>query len=212
MASQRVHIGALFDELAEDYEVLRLEVGWSPWEQLDAALGEGSLEGWRILDVGCGTGEVAEALIARGAEVVGVDASAQMCAQAAENVPGGTFIEATLGDGLPFRNGSFDAVIALGCMEYVADLHNACRDLVRITRSGGVVLYAIELCGHRFAGGDTRKVPLYDVWWRYRLPMSDVIADARELLEGADVRVVPAYHLEETGEDLMYGRVIGRAR
>ena len=50
------YIGALFDELADDYDEMHREVGWDPWPHVRAALGNGALDGKRIVDVGCGTG------------------------------------------------------------------------------------------------------------------------------------------------------------
>src|SRR5947208_17154775 len=43
--------------------------------------------GERILDVGCGTGHLTAQIAERGAEVVGLDASVSMVAQARQNFP-----------------------------------------------------------------------------------------------------------------------------
>ena len=43
---------------------------------------EGDFRGRRVLDVGCGTGRLADALAERGAKVWGVEPSAEMLAQA----------------------------------------------------------------------------------------------------------------------------------
>lgn len=47
-----------------------------------------------ILDVGCGTGWLAQALSARGYHVTGIDSSAVMLAYATENAPTATFVQA----------------------------------------------------------------------------------------------------------------------
>ena len=46
------------------------------------------LPGERVLDLGCGSGELTAQIAARGAHVVGVDASPEMVARARERFPG----------------------------------------------------------------------------------------------------------------------------
>jgi trans-aconitate methyltransferase len=65
---------------------------------LDAVGAKSSLE---ALDLCCGQGNVSEALIGRGCQVVGVDFSPVMLSLARERVPNATFIEADAQD-LPF--------------------------------------------------------------------------------------------------------------
>src|ERR1700733_2407871 len=54
--------------------------------------------GERILDLGCGTGHLTAELVRRGAEVVGIDHSSVMVAQARTNYPELTFLEADARD------------------------------------------------------------------------------------------------------------------
>lgn len=49
-------------------------------------------KGDRILDLGCGTGHLAEALVSRGFVVVGIDGSAEMLSRAKKKVPEGEFV------------------------------------------------------------------------------------------------------------------------
>ena len=64
------------------------------------------LDGRRVLDLGCGKGRFARSLIERGAQVVGLDLSAGMLAEAA-----GVLSGASLGPaGCRFGRASFDAV------------------------------------------------------------------------------------------------------
>lgn len=74
------------------------------------------LSGWRILDAGCGSGVLAYALALRGADVLGVDLSAQMIDFAAERYAGQA-MSGTLtfkaGDMLSPDAGRFDAVVAM---------------------------------------------------------------------------------------------------
>jgi ubiquinone/menaquinone biosynthesis C-methylase UbiE len=64
--------------------------------------------GMRVLDVGCGPGRHAHALLAHGIDVVGLDISMAFLRAAGE----GTWVRADARR-LPFSNGSFDAAISL---------------------------------------------------------------------------------------------------
>lgn len=69
--------------------------------------------GARVLDLGIGTGREVPALLDAGALVTGLDASPRMlevCAKRARPVP---LVQADFYAGLPFPDGSFDAVLAL---------------------------------------------------------------------------------------------------
>ena len=50
-------------------------------------------QGEHILDIGCGTGELSQQISEHCQEVVGIDQSANMVAQARENYPALTFLE-----------------------------------------------------------------------------------------------------------------------
>ena len=75
------------------------------------------LPGERILDLGCGTGELTAQLAQSGAEVVGLDASASMIAKARQSFPHLTF---QLGDAREFvTNQSFDAVFSNATLHWI---------------------------------------------------------------------------------------------
>ncbi|MEJ5225432.1 MAG: class I SAM-dependent methyltransferase, partial [Anaerolineales bacterium] len=78
--------------------------------------------GQRVLELGCGTGDLLAAL--RPAEGVGVDFSAEMICRAAQKHPGLTFIQSDVHD-LSALRGPFDVVI-------LSDLVNDAWDIQRI--------------------------------------------------------------------------------
>lgn len=67
--------------------------------------------GWRVLDVGCGTGTGMVPYVDAGCDVVGVDVSAAMLDKATARLGGRAEVHLTDGSGLPFADGSFDLVM-----------------------------------------------------------------------------------------------------
>jgi demethylmenaquinone methyltransferase/2-methoxy-6-polyprenyl-1,4-benzoquinol methylase len=97
----------------------------------------------RILDVATGTGMVAFALAARGAEVIGLDQSEAMLAAArarlARTPALASRITFLLGEAeaLPFADGEFDALSFTYLLRYVDDRAATMRELARVVVPGG---------------------------------------------------------------------------
>jgi SAM-dependent methyltransferase len=100
---------------------------------LDAAGAQANL---KALDLCCGQGNVSEALVACGCEVVGVDFSSVMLAFARARVPGATFREADAQQ-LPFGEGEFDVVVSNFGVCHVPDQPRALAEVRRVLRLGG---------------------------------------------------------------------------
>ena len=73
------------------------------------------LEGCRILDAGCGTGQISVELACKGAEVVGVDISERLITVAEKRLPEALKkkVKYEVGDMLDEKYGTFDYVIAM---------------------------------------------------------------------------------------------------
>lgn len=98
------------------------------------------LGGLRILDVGCGDGEVAVELWKHGALVTGIDASPAMIetAQARATRHGADIaFEVATAQSLPFPPDRFDAVIAVTVLCFVEDAAPIFREMARVLRPGG---------------------------------------------------------------------------
>jgi ubiquinone/menaquinone biosynthesis C-methylase UbiE len=102
--------------------------------------------GTEILDIGTGTGADAIALarsVGPRGRVIGLDRSAEMLAEARRRAAGsGLPLEFVQGDAsaLSFDDGSFDRCRAERVLVHIADPAAAVREMVRVTRPGGVVV------------------------------------------------------------------------
>ena len=106
---------------------------------LDAA---GVTAGTRVLDVGCGLGDLAAAAAARGAHATGSDLAEGMVEAARRRHPG---IEFQVADAerLPFADGAFDATVSAFVVNHMPDPERGAAELVRVTRPGGRVALAM---------------------------------------------------------------------
>ena len=131
----------IYDRIASRYDRLHgrwlRHAGGSAQTAFEAALVTHLAPGQRLLDAGCGTGQLARRLLAgagRGAEMTLLDASAKMLAHAAD-------LPVTRTEGclmaLPFADQSFDIVTAAWCIEATPNPARALRDLLRVLCPGG---------------------------------------------------------------------------
>jgi len=102
----------------------------------------GTAPGERILDVGCGTGSMTDALAEPGthAAIVGIDVSEPYVAfaRARTSDPRITF---DVGDvvSLPYPVGHFDRAVSQLVLMFLPDPHSAIAEMRRVVRPGGVV-------------------------------------------------------------------------
>lgn len=100
--------------------------------------------GKRVLDLGCAGGFMAEALVARGAQVTGIDPAAQAIdAARAHAAAAGHDIryDVGVGEALPYADASFDAVVCVDVLEHVQDLAQVMAEVARVTVPGGLFLF-----------------------------------------------------------------------
>jgi demethylmenaquinone methyltransferase / 2-methoxy-6-polyprenyl-1,4-benzoquinol methylase len=134
-------VRAMFDRIARVYDRMNglmtagMHHRWRERAVDLAAVGPGS----RALDVATGTGDLAIALRARGAEVVAMDFSERMLELARAKAPDIRF-EAGNALALPYADGEFDAVtVGFGARNF-SDLGKGLAEMARVTRPGGRVV------------------------------------------------------------------------
>ena len=122
----------------------RIAVGYAPGAaefiaRLDLAHGE------RVLDVACGTGNLALPAARAGANTTGIDIAPNLIAQAIESAAAeGISARFDVGDAeeLPYADGSFDTVVSMFGAMFAARPTRAAAELLRVTRSGGRIAMA----------------------------------------------------------------------
>jgi 2-polyprenyl-3-methyl-5-hydroxy-6-metoxy-1,4-benzoquinol methylase len=107
--------------------------------------------GARVLDLGCGTGDLALSLAAANRRVTGCDISVEMVDRAAQ-ADEAQAVEWTRLDPswqmLPFRDGAFSAIVASSVLEYLDDPASVLRECARILQPGGMLLCSVPDLRH----------------------------------------------------------------
>lgn len=134
----------MFEELAPDYDRMNLLITFGLAPAWRFELVRRALPCGRALDLGCGTGDLMEALLAGDPEAtaVGFDLTPAMLRAARVRVDaleGGARARLTQGDAeaLPFEDGAFDTVVSAFLMRNVHDRAAAYREVSRVLKPGG---------------------------------------------------------------------------
>ena len=133
-------------QIPGDYQYRALHQGWAVqryWHRLKFKVIDeyGRPEpGMRILDLGCGSGVIADYLASRGAETVGVDVNPQAIQFASANFTRSNLsFQLGLVDELQFPPGCFDQIYLLEILEHLfpAQTHELLCQLRMLLRPGG---------------------------------------------------------------------------
>jgi ubiquinone/menaquinone biosynthesis C-methylase UbiE len=143
-ASERRY-GKVFDQVAAEYDRSRPAY---PDELVDRACQLAGIEsGDRVLELGCGSGQLTRSLLARGLRVVALEPGKQLISLAAQKLqaaPGMEFVNARFEDAqLP--DGSFRAVFSASAFHWI-DPEVSWEKVARVLVPGGT-LALIQYCG-----------------------------------------------------------------
>jgi SAM-dependent methyltransferase len=99
----------------------------------------------RVLDVGCGEGQVARHVVATtgATRVVGVDPSDAQLVVARERAGGPVYVRGAA-DALPVPDAGFDAAVACLVFEHITAVDAALAEVARVLRPGGVFLFLLN--------------------------------------------------------------------
>ncbi len=157
MSSRRSHaeqVRDLFDREASGWN-LRYAPGAAMQGRIDrfcSALVPRVPTGQRVLDLGCGSGQITRAIASKGWRTTGCDISTQMLDKARSET-GALEIEWVGIDpaetlSLPFEDCRFGAVIASSVLEYLDHPRQALREIGRVLAVGGYLLATVPDLRH----------------------------------------------------------------
>lgn len=183
-------VQAMFDAIAPRYDLVnrvmtfRMDVGWR--RRCVGALG--LVPGSLVLDLACGTGDLARELAGRHLRPVGADLSIGMLAAAPSGFPR---VQAD-GSRLPFPDQAFDGATCGFALRNFTDLRATLGDLARVLRPGG-----------RMALLEVAEPPNPLMRWGHGLYFGQVVPRVGGLLSDPDAyRYLPrsVEYLPEPGE------------
>lgn len=133
-------------DLTADY---RRQYAWRSWDIAYQQLGD--LRGLSVLDLGCGPGDQAADLAARGARVLGMDMDASLLAAArARGIPGASFVQADIADPASYGGLAVDGIWLSFAAAYVLRIADALETWAGVLRPGGwlAITEVNDLFGH----------------------------------------------------------------
>lgn len=149
-----------YDELAEHWAEITQSTERTDllWPTLDAMLGD--VDGLSVLDAGCGSGVYAAKLIQQGADVIGVDASEAMIAEARELAPDAQFYHGDLAEGLDFLDDdSLDVVLCQHVFSHLPALASPIAEFARVLVDDGALVVSTHNPVHDYVVVREREYP-----------------------------------------------------
>lgn len=134
-----------YDNFAESYSTDNESSLFNAYYERPAMIDlAGDVKERRILDAGCGSGPLAEALLAKGAIVTGFDSSPAMVELARRRLGADAELHvAELGQPLPFADGAFDDVVVSLVLHYLRDWTAPLAELRRVLKPGGRLILSV---------------------------------------------------------------------
>ena len=185
-SSKAARVLRIFESIAGDYDRAnaRISLGLhKSWKRmLIRRLSRGLPHEGKVLDLCCGTGDIAIALAKERSDlqVTGLDFSPAMLARARERGEGMANLRFVQGDAmaLPFPDESFSAAAISFGLRNTADYAQVLREMRRVTVSGGELL-----CLDSFVPDSVLVKPFYRLYFRQLMPLlGGGLAHRREYL------------------------------
>src|SRR4051812_7781720 len=190
--------GSHFDEIAHDYDHSLPEHVVEHYLRKRVAYVLRNCPRGRGLDVGCGTGVLAERLAAAGYEMTGVDPSGGMLDILRARTDAVHALQAS-GTDLPFDDDSFDVVVTVAVLHHVADpgdVRTTLGEMARVSRPGGRIVVWDHNPRNPYWGPLMKRVP-QDTGEERLIPEHEVLDGLRaagaQVLSSDQLGLVPDF-------------------
>jgi SAM-dependent methyltransferase len=142
-------------------------------------------DGSCVADLGCGPGYEARQLAGLGLDVVGVDLSPAMIAEAQRRNMPHRRLEFRIGSllALPFADAALAGAIAIYSVIHLPreERARAYREMARVIRPGGSLLISVHTSAIDFPPGSIRRL---EEWWGHTVALDGHFIDADEVIAG----------------------------
>lgn len=190
--------GSHFDEIAAVYDESLPAHVVEHYLDKRTAFVAALLPAGRVLDVGCGTGALAQRLAERGYAVVGVDPSEGMLEVLRARGPGLDAVQAS-GEALPFPDDQFDLVLTVAALHHVAApeaVRRTLGEMTRVSKPGGRILVWDHNPRNPYWSSLMRRVP-QDTGDERLIPEAEIVAGLSEagarVLDSRQLGLVPDF-------------------
>lgn len=106
-----------------------------------------------VLEVGCGTGGLLQQLVRRNRVVLGLDISYQVLSRCANRGLRPSLVQGHA-ERLPFKDGTFDLVIASEVLEHAADDADIVQECNRVLKTAGVLIITVPALPYLWSAHD----------------------------------------------------------
>jgi ubiquinone/menaquinone biosynthesis C-methylase UbiE len=141
----------------------------------------GTVDGKRVLDVGCGKGRFMRAIkyYNPGVRIEGTDLSAALLKDVPDIFPRreGSMLN------LPYKDGEFDAVYSVEALEHCVFPENAIREMCRVLKPGGKIV----IVDKDIAQWGTKETTPWEQWFDEKLIIQTLRKDCKNIFSNAVV-------------------------
>lgn len=135
---KRQAVERMFDRIAPSYDRMNALLSMGAhrrWKRLAIEAAEVHADSL-VVDLACGTGDLACEALARNAEVIGVDVSESMLERARQRAPRARFLRAEA-ENLPLADGSVDALVCGFALRNFVSIERVLEECARVLKGGG---------------------------------------------------------------------------